>query len=86
MHPLQEALDKGGITQRKLADMVTALRWKRGNGQPLRLKQNSISQICAFKRRVTPDVAKAIEHVLGGRISAATLVLVRRPRGSRDAA
>lgn len=85
MHPLQHALEKRGLTQQGLAEKVTNLRWKRDNGKPLRLKQNSVSQICAFKRRVTPDLAKAIAHVLGN-ITAATLVLAQAASRKRSAA
>lgn len=86
MHPLQHALEKQGLTQQGLAEKVTNLRWKRDNGKPLRLKQNSVSQICAFKRRVTPDLARAIAHVLGN-ITAATLVLAAEAKSrNRNAA
>lgn len=80
MHPLQVALESLGMTQRMLATKVTALKWKRSNGKPLRLKQNSISQICAYKRRCLPDLAKAIEHILGeGNITASLLVMCMAP-------
>jgi transcriptional regulator with XRE-family HTH domain len=78
MHPLRHALQARGMTQRQLAKAVTALRWKRDNGRKLRLKQNSVSQICSFKRRVTPEVARAIARILDGSITAEILLLVPR--------
>lgn len=77
MHPLLAALRTAKMTQVELAHRVTSLRRRRANGTLIQLRQNSISQICAFKRGVSRELARAIEEAMRGRarVSAGALVL-----------
>jgi hypothetical protein len=81
MHPLGAALEKSGITQAQLSEMVRALRLRRKNGRLLRLAQSTISHICHFERACPPELAEAIVAALRGRfeLTAAELVFAKRP-------
>jgi transcriptional regulator with XRE-family HTH domain len=65
MHPLKVACAAAGLTQYELADRINALKWKRGNGKPLRLTAGYLSQLCTEYRRPGRLVARAIAEVLG---------------------
>jgi hypothetical protein len=77
MHPLSAALRAAEMTQVELAHLVTSLRIRRANGTLIKLRQNSVSQMCAYKRGISRDVAKAIVIAMKGRarVDAGTLVL-----------
>lgn len=82
MHPLTVALGESGITQEQLSKMVAALRLRRKNGRPLRLAQNTVSQICNFERGTSIETAEAIALALKGlvTITAVDIVFAQKPR------
>jgi hypothetical protein len=87
MHPLAAAISEAGISQQELSEMVADLRRVRPNGSPLLLAQSTISQICSFRRRTSPEVAEAIVAALKGRVrlTAAELVFAKKPSKKRAA-
>ncbi len=89
MHPLEEALGAVGMTQSQLSVSIAALEMSRPNGKPLRMTQSCISEVCAWKRRITRDQAEACAEVLarcGSSVTAADLVFAKKPSRKRSAA
>jgi hypothetical protein len=81
LHPLDEALRAAGLTQADLSELISKLRLRRQDGSLLTLAQSSISNICNWKRGVSPEVAEGIVLALKDRafITAAAIVFAKRP-------